>query len=263
METVRSHDGTTIAYDRTGAGPPVILVAGALGSRSFDPLSPAPQLASTFTVISYDRRGRGDSGDTPPYAVEREVEDIAALIDAVGGSAYLYGISSGGVLALEAANRLTTVTKLALYEPPFIIDSSRPPLPDDYVPRLYELTGSGRRAEAVELFMTTVVGMPAEYLGPMKADPSWAEMEKVAHTLAYDGTIMGETMSGTPLPADRWPSVTVPTLVIVGGNSEPFFHDAAQALVDLLPDARVHPLPGQDHAVDPGALAPVLTDFFR
>lgn len=262
MHTVRSADGTAIAFDQTGDGPPVILVSGALGTRGFDPLSPAPLLASQFTVISYDRRGRGDSGDTPPYAVEREVEDIAALVDAVGGSAYLYGISSGGVLALEATNHLATIAKLAMYEPPFIVDDSRPPLPADYVTRLTELTAAGRRGEAVELFMTAAAGVPAEYLGPMRADPSWAQMEQVAHTLAYDGTVMGQTMSGTPLPADRWTSVTAPTLVLVGGDSEPFFHDGARALVDLFPGARYSTLDGQDHAVAPDALAPVLADFF-
>lgn len=262
METVRSQDGTPIAYDRTGDGPPVILVAGALGARAFDPLSPASQLASQFTVISYDRRGRGDSGDTPPYAVEREVEDVAALIDAVGGTAYLYGISSGAVLALEAANRLPGVTKLAMYEPPFIIDDSRPRVPEEYVSWLNELTAAGRRGDAVEYFMTAAIGIPAEYLGPMRADPSWAEMEKVAHTLAYDGTVMGDTQSGKPLPAGRWGAVAAPTLVIAGGNSEPFFHDAARALVDLLPSARYRSLDGQDHQVAPDALAPVLAEFF-
>lgn len=262
METVRSKDGTTIAYDLTGDGPPVILVTGALGTRGDDPLSPAKAVGSRFTAITYDRRGRGDSGDTPPYSVEREVEDIAALIEAVGGTAYAYGISSGAVLALEAANRLPGIAKLAMYEPPFIIDASRPPLPADYVPRLNALVAEGRRGDAVELFMTAAVGIPAAYLGPMRADPSWASMEKVAHTIAYDGMVMGETMSGKPLPADRWTSVVAPTLVIAGGNSEPFFHDGARALADLLPNARYRTLEGQDHAVSPDALAPVLTEFF-
>jgi pimeloyl-ACP methyl ester carboxylesterase len=262
MQTVRSQDGTTITYDRIGDGPPVILVTAALGTRGFDPLSPARQLAARFTAISYDRRGRGDSGDTPPYAVEREVEDIAALVEAVGGTAFAYGISSGAVLALEAANRLPGITKVAMYEPPFIIDDSRPPLPADYVPRLNELIAAGRRGEAVELLMTVAIGVPAEYLGPMRADPSWAGMEAVAHTIAYDGMVVGETMSGKPLPADRWTSVAASTLVIAGSNSEPFFHSGARALADLLPGARFRSLEGQDHAVSPDALAPVLIEFF-
>ena len=230
MNTVRSSDGTAIAFDRVGEGPAVILVAGALGTRGFDPLSPAPLLAERFTVSTYDRRGRGDSGDTPPYEVEREVEDIAALIAESGGEACVYGISSGAVLALEAAERLSGITRLALYEPPFITDDSRAPLPEDYVDRLNELVAAGRRGDAVELFMTAAAGVPAEYIGPMRQDPSWAGMEKVAHTLAYDGAVMGETMSGRPLPRDRWVTVTAPTLVMAGGNSEPFFHSGARAL---------------------------------
>jgi pimeloyl-ACP methyl ester carboxylesterase len=236
----------------------------------------AALLAQHFTVINYDRRGRGESGDTPPYAVDREVDDIEALIDAAGGSASLYGLSSGAVLALDAASKLPTrVTKLALYEPPFIIDDSRPPLPDDYVAQLNAAITAGRRGDAVEIFMTKAIGIPAEYLAgmreapPMLADdgamqpPPWAEMEAVAHTLAYDGTIMGDTMAGRPLPAKRWAAATAPTLVITGGNSEAFFHHGARALVDLLPDARHRILEGQDHAVSPVALAPLLEEFFK
>lgn len=261
MEKIQSRDGTVIAYDQIGEGPPIILVGGASCDRAVG-IPIAEALAQHFTVLNYDRRGRGDSGDTPPYAVEREVEDIAALVDAAGGEAYLYGISSGGVLALEAASRLPAVTKLAIYEPPFIIGDGRPPLPGDYVARLNELSAAGRRGEAVELFMTAAAGVPAEYLGPMREDPSWAEMEKVAHTLAYDGTVMGDTMSGTPLPSGRWASTQASTLVIAGGNSEPFFHDGARALVDILPNAQYRTLDGQDHAVAPDALEPVLTEFF-
>jgi pimeloyl-ACP methyl ester carboxylesterase len=237
----------------------------------------AAALAPHFTVINYDRRGRGDSGDTSPYAVAREVEDIDALIDAAGGSAFLFGLSSGAVLALEAASALPTkVAKLALYEPPFIIDDSRPPLPDDYVAQLNAAIAEGRRGDAVEIFMTKAILIPAEFVvgmrnAPMPTDdgsmqpPAWAEMEAVAHTLAYDGTIMGGTMSGKPLPTERakqWTAATMPTLVITGGNSEAFFHAGAQALVDILPHARHRILEGQDHAVAPTALAPVLIEFF-
>jgi pimeloyl-ACP methyl ester carboxylesterase len=279
MNTVISKDGTPIAYDQTGKGPAVILVAGALGYRSHPMAADlAALLSQEFTVINYDRRGRSDSGDTPPYAVEREVEDIKALVDAAGGTAYLYGLSSGAVLALEAASRLPAkIKKLAMYEPPFIIDDSRPPLPADYVKRLNALVAAGRRGDAVELFMTEAILIPAEYIPMMRAapepasgddtmqPPAWADMEKVAHTLAYDGLVMGDTQSGKPLPAERvkqWAAVTAPTLVLTGGNSEDFFHDGARALVEQLPNASHHLLAGQDHAIAPAALAPILKEFF-
>jgi pimeloyl-ACP methyl ester carboxylesterase len=275
METVMSRDGTAIAFDRTGQGPAVILVAGALGYRKHAMHADlAALLAPSFTAINYDRRGRGDSGDTPPYAVQREVEDIEALIDGAGGSAFVYGISSGAVLALEAASKLPTkVEKVAMYEPPFIIDDSRPPIPDDYVAQLNAAIAAGRPGDAVEIFMTKAILIPAEYI-PMMRDappptddgsmqpPSWAEMEAVAHTLAYDGTIMGATMSGKPLPTERWAAATAPTLVITGGKSEAFFHRGARALVDILPNATHRTLDGQDHNVSPAALAPVLKAFF-
>jgi pimeloyl-ACP methyl ester carboxylesterase len=277
MKTVTSKDGTTIAYDQSGTGPAVILVTGALGVASQpggDVL--AVQLAPHFTVINYDRRGRGKSGDTLPYTVQREVEDIEALIDAAGGSAYLYGISSGAVLALEAANQLPSkVKKLAMYEPPFIIDDSHPPLPDDYVEQLNAAVAAGRRGDAVEIFMTKAIGIPKEFVDQMRnappmppqegvmQPPAWSEMEAVAHTIAYDGTIMGKTMSGKPLPAEKWTSTTMPTLVITGGESEAFFHSGAKALVGMLPNAQHRVLAGQNHAVSPVALAPVLVEFFR
>jgi len=277
MGTVRSKDGTTIAFDRAGNGPAVILVAGALGFRSH-PIAYelVDLLAPQFTVINYDRRGRGDSGDTPPYAVEREVEDIEALIDSAGGSAYLHGLSSGGVLALEAAARLPNkVIKLAMYEPPFIFNDSRPPVPRDYVQQINKAIEAGRPGDAVEIFMTQAILIPPEFVAQMRTapmsesfgdaavtPPEWAEMERVAHTLPYDGTIMGDTMSGKPLPAGKWASAAADTLVITGGNSEDFFHDGAKALVKDLPNARHFVLEGQDHAVAPSALAPVLVEFF-
>ncbi len=266
MEKVISKDGTPVAFDRTGDGPPVILVAGALGVRSHPMFTElAALLSKEFTVINYDRRGRGDSGDTPPYAVEREVEDIEALIDAAGGSARLYGISSGAVLALEAGSRLAEkVKKLALYEPPFVIDDSWPPLPEDYVEQINRMVAEGRRGDAVALFMK-VVGVPEEFIPKMREMPMWPEMEKVAHTLAYDGAFMQDVQAGRPLPADRveqWASAAMPTLVIVGGASEPFFHRGAQALVDVLHNAQLRVLEGQTHEVSTEALAPVLVEFF-
>lgn len=276
MEKVTSKDGTTIAFDRAGEGPALILVGGALSNRSHPVVGQlAALLAPHFTVFSCDRRGRGDSGDTPPYAVQREVEDIEALIDEGDGPAFMYGVSSGAVLALEAAGRLPKkVKKLALYEPPFIIDDSRPPVPEDYVEQLDEAIAAGRPGDAVEIFMTQALLIPAEFIAQMRTAPAgkvsdegtqppeWAEMEEVAHTLAYDGRVMGDTMSGKPLPAGRWRSVTSPTLVLTGGNSEAFFHDGAKALVDSLPEARHRILEGQDHAASPEAVAPVLIEFF-
>jgi pimeloyl-ACP methyl ester carboxylesterase len=263
MQTVTSADGTRIAYDRTGEGPPVVLVPAVLSSRAFDVSLGAlvDLLAAAFSVYSYDRRGRGDSTDTPPYAVEREIEDIAALVDAAGGQACAYGISSGAVLALRAAQALPSITKLALYEPPFVVDDSRPPLPADYVEQLDRAVAEGRRGDAVEILMTKAVGLPAEFLAGMRADPSWAAMEAVAHTISYDGRVMGTTMSGRPLPAD-WAAITTPTLVLGGGKSDPWIQRAGDALAAVLPNATRRTLPDQDHNVDPAVLAPLLTEFF-
>ena len=280
QQTVKSKDGTRIAFDQRGQGPVVILVTGALGVRSQDAAAQQlPNLLSQyFTVIDYDRRGRGDSGDTPPYAVQREVEDIEALIDAAGGSASLYGMSSGAMLALESASRHPgKVKKLAMYEPPLIIDDSRSPVPTDYVEQLNAAIAAGRPGDAVEIFMTKAIRIPAEFVAQMRnapmsesfgddegmKPPEWADMEKVAHTLAYDGTIMAGLMSGKPLPPKRWYSNTAPTLIITGGNSEAFFHNGAKALVSDLPDARHQILAGQDHNVSPAALAPLLIEFFQ
>ena len=279
MRTVTSKDGTTIAFDQSGKGPAVILVNGALGTRSHaTPNSLADILSKQFTVIDYDRRGRGDSGDTLPYAVQREIEDMEALIDRVGGSAFLFGNSSGAILALEAARALPNkVKKLALYEPPFIIDDSRPPLPEDYVEQLNAATAAGHPGDAVEIFMTKALLIPPEFVTLMRnapmsqtfgvdagaKPPEWADMEKVAHTLAYDDMIVKEFLTGKPLPPRRWAPFTSPALVIVGGNSEPFFHDGAKALVEDMPNAERRILEGQDHAVSPLALSPVLTEFFQ
>jgi pimeloyl-ACP methyl ester carboxylesterase len=262
MERATSKDGTTIAFDRSGQGPAIVLVGGALSDRSAAfPI--AARLAPRFTAIAYDRRGRGDSGDTAPYGVDREVEDIEALILAVGGSALVFGHSSGAVLALEAARTLPDrIPKLALYEPPFIVDDSRPPLPENYVTRLDELISKGRRGDAVEFFMTTGPGVPAEAVAGMRREPFWPSMEAVAHTLAYDGTVMADAMGGSPAPLGRWTSVGVPTLVMNGGASRDWQRHAVLALVNVLPDARHRTLEGQDHGPDTEVLATALEEFF-
>jgi pimeloyl-ACP methyl ester carboxylesterase len=262
MNTVTSKDGTTIAFDQVGEGPAIILVGGATTRRSdYEPL--AQSLAAHFTVFNPDRRGRGDSADTLPYAVEREVEDIQAVIEAAGGSAFVFGHSSGAVLALEAARMLTTkITKLALYEPPFLVDDNHPPVPEDYVAQLNAAIAAGRPGDAVEIFMTKAVGMPAEVVAQMRSDPMWASCEAVAHTIAYDGTIMGDTMRGSAAPLKKWASVATPTLVLDGEKSYAFMHTSLQALSDILPNAQRRTLAGQDHGAAPQVLTPVLVEFF-
>lgn len=257
MNKVRSKDGTAIAFDRSGDGPPVILVCGASTDRMANaPL--AKLLAEHFTVFNYDRRGRGDSGNTKPYAVEREVEDLGAVIAAAGGSAFVYGTSSGAALALEAAASGLPIGKLALWEPPYVLDESRRP-PTDQAERYDEMISAGRRGDAVEYFMTKVVGLPPEFVAEARNAPFWQAQEALAHTLAYDATVMGDYS----LPAERAAAVTAPTLVMAGGASFPFMRETAQALTDFIPAGQHRVLEGQEHNVDPAVLAPVLTEFFK
>jgi pimeloyl-ACP methyl ester carboxylesterase len=262
-ERTTSADGTAIAFDRVGNGPPLVIVGGAWNTRQSG-VELAEQLADAFTVYTYDRRGRGDSGDTPPYAVEREIDDLEAVLQAAGGSAALFGHSSGGALALETTARSVSVSRLAVYEPPYIVDGSRPPLAADYIEHLEELVAAGKRREVVAYFMTEAVGMPAEMVEPMLNSPMVESMEPVAHTVSYDGRVMLlGSMSGGPLPAEWRDSVTVPTLVMDGANSPEWLHSAARALVARLPDVTYRTLDGQDHAASPEALAPVLEGFLR
>jgi pimeloyl-ACP methyl ester carboxylesterase len=263
VKTVTSEDGTRIAFDRVGQGPPLILVGGAIQYRAIDEGTRrlAELLSPGFTVYHYDRRGRGESGDTAPYSVDRELEDLDALIQEAGGAAFVFGMSSGAVLALDAAARTTAVTKLALYEPPLMVDDTRRPIPDGYAERLKKLLASGRRGDALELFMTEAVGVSADTIAPMRRSPFWPALEASAHTLPYDNTIMEGLVSGAPLPADRWATVTVPTLVIDGGASPQWARNAVGALVDALTDARRVTLEGQTHQYDPELLAPVVQEF--
>jgi pimeloyl-ACP methyl ester carboxylesterase len=235
-----------------------------LCDRATGPNKPlAKRLAETFTVIVYDRRGRGASGDTQPYGVEREVEDIEALIDAAGGSAQLYGISSGGALALDAAARLPgKVTRVAVYEVPLVVDDTRPPVPDASLTRLDELLSADRRGAAVKLFMRDVVQVPAVLVAAMPLFPGWSKNKAHAHTLAYDLELMRDTQRGEPISGDRWSSVTMPALVASGGKSPDWIRHAGRDLAEALPSARHETLAGQRHYVKADALAPVLTDFF-
>ncbi|MFG3510009.1 alpha/beta fold hydrolase [Streptomyces sp. NPDC047821] len=261
MNKVYSADGTVIAYEAQGSGPAVVLVGGAFMTRA-DSSELAGLLAERFTVITYDRRGRGDSGDAPTYDVQREVEDLDALIAHAGGEAMVFGMSSGAVLALEATARGSAVTRLALYEPPFITDAGRPPLPTDYVADLENLVTRGAYGDAVAYFMTAAVGMPPEAVAGMRQAPFWAAMEATARTLPYDGRVMGDTMSGRPLPTDRWQSVTIPVLVGSGDAGAPHMLTGARELASLAENFSLHTFPGQEHDIDPKLLAPVLTEFF-
>jgi pimeloyl-ACP methyl ester carboxylesterase len=255
-----SKDGTKIAYDKTGQGPALIIVAGAFQGRMAMAAFAEP-LSKNFTVYNYDRRGRGESGDTEPYAVEREIEDLDALIQEAGGSAFVFGGSSGGVLTLDAAAHGSHITKLAVYEPPFVVDDSRDPVPEDMVEQLKELIASGRKGDAAETFMTKGSLMPAEMVAGMRTQPFWTEVETVAHTLIYDAMIMDGTMRGTPLPTERWSTVRVPTLVIYGGDGPVWSRNAAESLVALLPQVQSKALQGEFHTLTPDALTPVLEEF--
>jgi pimeloyl-ACP methyl ester carboxylesterase len=259
MPTVKSKDGTKIAFDRIGSGPGVILVDGALGNRGASWGNELAQLLSKdLTVYSYDRRGRNASGDTQPYAVEREVEDIEALIDDAGGSAFVYGISSGAALALEAASRLGgKIRALALYEPPYNSPTIQGNGPEDYEPKLNRLLSQGRRTDAVDLFMS-VVGTPPEMIQGMHSMPMWPNLESVAPTLAYDA----KCMNGGNIPTDRATRIVAPTLVMNGGAGFDFMRGSAKELEKLIPNATYREIPGQRHDVDAKVLAPILDDFF-
>lgn len=265
QRTALSKDGTAIAYEQIGHGPLLILVSAALTDRDGDrPL--AKQLASSFTVLNYDRRGRGTSGNTEPYAVEREIEDLEALANTSTGPVYLFGSSSGAVLALDGANRLgTKVTKVFLYEPPFIVDNSRPPLSDSVVTEINAALAANDRAQAVTLFFNKGMGIPkAGVLFMRLMLPAWTDMLRLAHTVPYDLTILSGTQSGEPLPRDRWAHVNAHAMVAVGSKSEPFFHSGARALVGLVPVVTYRSLDGLDHSavlMAPQAIGSAVIQF--
>jgi pimeloyl-ACP methyl ester carboxylesterase len=261
MQTVTSKDGTMIAYSQQGNGPAVILVDGALCFRSFGPMPELSKLlAPQFTVYTYDRRGRGESGDTQPYAVKREVEDIDALINEVGGSACLFGMSSGGALALEAAISLgDKVKKLALYEAPYNASEDTRGAWKDYNKQLADLLAASRRGDAAALFMA-FVGTPADQIQGMRFAPFWQTFEAVAPTLEYDAAVLGEDRLP---PNGRAARVTAPALVMNGDAGLPFMADTADAITKAIPHARHRTLEGQRHDVRMEVLAPVLIEFFN
>lgn len=264
MKKATSKDGTTIAYDQTGKGQKVILVDGALCYRSFGPMPGLSKLLEpNFTVITYDRRGRGDSSNSKPYALEREIEDIEALIQEAGGQVFLYGISSGGALALEAAIKLgSKIKKLAVYEPPYNSEEAAKQEFKQYKKNLADALAANRRGDAAVLFMK-LVGNPPEMIEGMKQSPAWPVFESVAPTLAYDADALGADRS---VPVDRVAHVRVPTLVMDGGaNHEvmPFMEKTAKALAKAIPNAQHRTLEGQTHDVSLEVLAPVLIEFFK
>jgi pimeloyl-ACP methyl ester carboxylesterase len=250
METVTSKDGTRIAFDQSGVGPAIILVVGAFNDRAAGaPL--ARFLEQHFTVFNYDRRGRGESGDTAPYAIEREIEDLGALIAQAGGSAFVFGYSSGAVLALRAAAYGLSISQLALYEPPPTGAKA-----GQIASQLTELITAGRRGDAVELFQTEAVGIPAAVVAQMRNAPFRPALEKMAHTLVYESTIL------RALPNGLVASVRVPTLVIDGEESPDVLRHTAQSLADALPEGRYRTLKGQNHDIVPPVVGPVLEEFF-
>ena len=266
MQSVISKDGTPIAYDRMGQGPAVILVAGAFSYRKYPgSVQVADLLAQRFTVFNYDRRGRGDSGDTRPYAVEREIEDLQALTDAAGGEVFVWGLSSGAILALRAAASGLAIKKLALQEPPLFINANARRPPQDLTKHVTDLIASDRRDEAVKYFMTKGMGAPGFVIPLMHLMPgAWTQLKAVAHTLPYDAQLLESYPTGKPLSGNDWRSVTMPTLVMAGSESPAFLRQDAQALAEALPHARLLTQKGLGHTrqLSPKVIASVLGEFF-
>ena len=259
MPVVTSPDGTTIAYERSGSGPVLVLVDGAMCYRAAGPMRPiAAALQNNFTVYIYDRRGRGESSDTKPYAVAREVEDLQAVIAQAGGEAYVYAISSGVALALATAATGAGVTKLALYEPPFMAEADGGTRAKEYTEQLKALLGEGRNGDAVARFMA-YVGIPEQAVAGIRSQPGWSTLEAIAPTLAYDD----ELLAGGNVPRAVASKISVPTLLLAGSASPHDLQRAAKAAAEAIPGARHVTLDGQTHDVAPAALAPALIEFFE
>ncbi len=267
MDTIRSLDGTAIAFDRSGTGEPLVLVGGAFSYRRYPgQVKLAELLAERFTVYSYDRRGRGNSGDTPPYAPGREIEDLAAVISAAGGQAHVWGLSSGAVLALDAAAAGLPIRKLAVQEPPLVVDPADRRPPDDMDQRLRELIDAGKRGEAVRYFMVDGMGAPAFVPGLLRVMPGvWKKLTAVAPTLPYDAQLVAGYQAGRPLPAGQWAAAAMPALVMCGAEKESpgFLRHAAAAVAAALPNARLVERNGLGHtkALNAKVIAATLTDF--
>lgn len=257
-----SADGTRIAYDVTGTGPALVIVEGALCRREMGAAQMlTPALSDRFSVVGYDRRGRGESSDTQPYDVQREVEDLSAVLEAVGGDAYVFAASSGGALALEAARQGVPMKKLAVYEAPFIVDDTHAPNALDLPEQIEALVADDRRSDAVKLFMKTV-GVPAPMLLVMPLFPMWKGLKAVAHTIAYDFRIVVPFEQARPLPAGHYGLVAVEAIVIAGGKSPEYMKNGQAAIADQLPNGRLVTLAGQTHMIKAKVTAPVLVDHF-
>ena len=264
MSTTVSADGTKIGYTRTGSGPALILVDGAMCFRGSSPNDAlAKELSQHFTVYTYDRRGRGESDDTQPYAVEREIDDLAAVLKEAGGEAGLFGISSGAALVLAAAQHGLPTPKLAVYEPPFVVDDTRKPVPADYRARMEAALAAGKRGAVVKMFMSEGVGLPALMVATMRVMPFWSKLKRVAHTIPYDTAIMGDTQFGNPLPDGVWSDISAPVLIVDGGKSPAWMRNGVAAAAAALPTSTYRTLAGQTHIVKAAALAPALRDFFQ
>ena len=255
MQTVTSADGTTIAFDQLGAGTPLVLVSGASCDRGVD-AHLATALAAHFTVLNYDRRGRGDSTDTSPYAVEREIEDLEILLAAAGGSAVVVGLSSGAMLGALGAAAGLPISHLVMWEPPFRLDAGSRRAALEFADRTRALLAEGRRGDALELFMTTV-GLPPEAVAGARQSPYWALGERLAPTLAYDNAVVGDGS----IPAERYAAITAPVAVLTGGASPDWFRAAGRAAAAAIPGATYGELPGQTHDVAADALAPAVRDL--
>ncbi|MFC0532472.1 alpha/beta fold hydrolase [Phytohabitans kaempferiae] len=261
-QIVASADGTPIAYESTGDGPPVILVGGAFNDRT-TVSALAATLAPHVTAIAYDRRGRGDSGDNAEaFEVEREIEDLAALITAVGGRVSLFGHSSGGILALEATARGLPVERLAVYETPYVTGGLRPLPAEGTGEQIRALIAEERRDDAVRLFLTEQVAVPEQMVDAMRASPAWPFLVGLAHTLPYDVAVCGPHLA---LPAARLANIDVPTLAMAGAASPAWFPAAAEAVADAIAGASYLIVEGQDHGVlhNPEALRQPLLDYLR
>lgn len=260
MATLTSKDGTRIAYEKLGSGFPVILVDGALCSRAFGPMPKlAALLAPHFTVFNYDRRGRNESGDNQPYSADREIEDIEALIAQAGGTAYVYGVSSGAALALAAAAKGFNIPKLALYEPPFDVSDEGHHSPKDALQQLQKMIAENRRGDAVKYFIHDIVGVPAFAAFIMALFPIWKKLKSVAHTLPYDVTILGDFS----LPEESAKSVKIPTLISAGDKTQVRLLRSVEKLSKLMPHNQLKILKGQTHNVSEKAIGPVLIEFFK
>jgi pimeloyl-ACP methyl ester carboxylesterase len=262
VEKVRSVDGTEIAYQRDGQGPALVFVDGAFCTRTMGPgHTLAPTLCTRFTTFTYDRRGRGDSGDTQPYEPKREIEDLAAVIDMADAPVFVFGHSSGAILALEAARAGLPIKGLVIYEGPVVVDDSRPPVARDFPERVAHLAASGRPRGVVRAFMTEAIRAPRPVAMAMSAMPGGGRMRKIAHTVAYDATIMNPYQQGTASPKQLCSSVHAPTLVMVGGKSPQWMQNGCELVADWLPNARLARLDGQGHMVKSKATAPLVSDF--